>query len=79
MQLDVSERECEVLEDVLRGTLGDLRAKLDTTSIGDAEDEALEQREVRVGRLLARVAARRSVWRAEYAALDGLVGPERRW
>lgn len=78
MQLDVSEPECQVLEDLLHQTLGDLRAKIDTTSIAE-EDEILEQREVRVERLLSRVASRRRVWRAERAALDGLVGPDRRW
>ena len=77
--MDVSERDCEVLEDVLDKTLGDLRAKLDVTSIGSDDEEALEQRELRVGRLLARIASRRAVWRAECAALDGLVGAERRW
>jgi len=79
VQLDVSERECEVLEDVLRRSLGDLRAALDTACIGDPAEEALEQREMRLGRLLTRVAARRAGWRAESAALDGLIGPERSW
>jgi hypothetical protein len=78
MQLQVSEPECEVLEDVLRRTLGDLRATLDSTSVDADEDRRLEQREYRVGRLLTRIASRRPTWRAECAALDGLVGPERR-
>ena len=79
MQLTVDERECQELEDLLSKTLGDLRAKLDTTWTGDEQERVLEQRESRVGRLLTRVASRRAAWRAEHAALDGLVGPERRW
>ena len=79
MQLDVSEPECEVLEDLLNKSLGDLCAQTDTTWRGGDDEQALEQREVRTERLLARVASRRAVWRAESAALDGLVGPSRRW
>jgi hypothetical protein len=78
MQLDVSEPECQVLEDLLNQTLGNLRAMIDTTSIAK-QNYALEQREIRVQRLLSRVSPRRAVWRAESAALDGLVGPDLRW
>jgi hypothetical protein len=78
MRLDVSEAECEVLEDLLNQTLGNLRAQIDTTSIAEL-DYQLEQREVRVQHLLAEVASRRRAWRAECASLDGLVGPNWRW
>lgn len=79
MQLDVSEKDCEELEYVLSRTLGDLRAKLDTASLGTPEEDELEDEELRIERILTRVASRRAAWRAQSAALDGLVGPSRLW
>jgi hypothetical protein len=79
MLLDLGEQECEVLEDVLKRTLGDLRIELDLTSFGDEEEQALEQYAARIRRLLASVRSRRSAPSAEYATLEGLVGAGARW
>jgi hypothetical protein len=55
VHIDVDETEREVLADLLKQSMGDLRAKLYTSLLSDGEDPELEQREQQLGRLLTLV------------------------
>jgi hypothetical protein len=57
MQVELSDQEREVLEDLLERALSDLREEIYKTDLADFKD-TLKQREVTIRGLLARLGAR---------------------
>jgi hypothetical protein len=57
MQLDINSNEAEVLEEVLRRALGDVREEIYKAEVADYKT-ALKQREVVIESLLERLRAR---------------------
>jgi hypothetical protein len=56
MQLELSDREREILEDLLERALSDLREEIYKTDLADFKD-SLKEREVTIRGLLARLGA----------------------
>jgi hypothetical protein len=77
MQVQVTQHEYQLLQDVLDQALGDLEARLYTTRPGEASELEHEDNELKA--LLHHIEAQHPMPAAESASLDGLVGPYRSW